>query len=360
MESVNPQRFLLRAELHTAVETLITYAYDLTPTSVFVVSDWRAPVGSRVAVRLSFLDIVPPIDLLADIDATRDAGNPGDQAGLRLVFAEDPQVIALLERSRRALASPRTERRCHVLLIEDSGFTRDMFEYGIMKGAQGMFAVDHAEDAEAAWRKLAETPYDLVIVDYFLPAENGASLIARLRRDPRLTRIPVVAISVGGRDAKDATIAAGADLFLDKPLALRDLSNTLSIAMHREAIPERKSILVFDDSPMVLALTREALEREGFQVAVAEDLSAFEQQRETFAPDLILLDVQMPEVFGDDVAVTLREWHGVRVPILLVSSLDEDELRTRAAHAEADSYITKAAGMPALIRRCKELLRGAA
>jgi len=362
MEALNAHRFLLRAEIHSAAETLITYASDLTACSVFAVTDWRVPIGTHVALRLSFLDVVAPIDLVACVSATQDAGNPGDQAGLRLVFDEDPRVVALIERSRRALVSP-TDRTYRVLLIEDSGFTRDMFAYGIAKGSQpaGLFAVDHAEDAETAWTKLVEHTYDLVIVDYFLPFENGASLIARLRRDPRLARIPIVAISIGGRDAREATLSAGADLFVDKPLALRDLSNTLRLAMQHDApIGSRKSILVFDDSPIVLEFTRAALESEGFRVAIAEDLSAFEHQRDTFEPDLILLDVQMPEVFGDDVAMTLREWHGVRVPILLVSSLDEDELARRALDAEADGYITKAAGMPALVRRCKEMLEGAA
>ena len=361
MEALNAHRFLLRAEIHSASETLITYASDLTACSVFAVTDWRAPTGTQVALRLSFLDVVAPIDLVACVSATQDAGNPGDQAGLRLVFDEDPRVVALIERSRRALVSP-TDRTYRVLLIEDSGFTRDMFAYGIAKGSQpALFAVDHAEDAETAWDKLVEHTYDLVIVDYFLPFEDGASLIARLRRDHRLARIPIVAISIGGRDAREATLSAGADLFVDKPLALRDLSNTLRLAMQRDApIVSRKSILVFDDSPIVLEFTRAALESEGFRVAIAEDLSAFEHHRVAFAPDLILLDVQMPEVFGDDVAMTLREWHGVRVPILLVSSLDEDELARRALDAEADGYITKAAGMPALVQRCKEMLEGAA
>ena len=128
-------------------------------------------------------------------------------------------------------------------------------------------------------------------------------------------------------------MGAGADLFLDKPLALRDLANTLRVVMQRRAPHATKTILVLDDSPVSLGLMRAALESEGYRVEVAADLSAFERHRASLAPDLILLDVQMPEVFGDDVAVTLREWHEVRVPILLVSSLDENELAERAIEA---------------------------
>jgi DNA-binding response OmpR family regulator len=111
---------------------------------------------------------------------------------------------------------------------------------------------------------------------------------------------------------------------------------------------------------MVLEVTRAALEAAGFSVAIAMDLATFEEHRGALDPDLILIDVQMPEAFGDDVVLTLREGHGVRIPILLVSSLDEHELATRAERSRAAGYIQKTAGMVELVRRCKQLLEAAA
>jgi DNA-binding response OmpR family regulator len=121
--------------------------------------------------------------------------------------------------------------------------------------------------------------------------------------------------------------------------------------------PERpKRILVFDDSPFVLELTQVALERAGYSVAVALNLDAFERARAAEEPDLILVDVQMPEAFGDDVASTLRGARGVRAPILLVSNLEDRELERRAIEAEVDGWISKKAGLQELVRRVKELL----
>ncbi|MGH7297962.1 MAG: response regulator [Polyangiaceae bacterium] len=117
-----------------------------------------------------------------------------------------------------------------------------------------------------------------------------------------------------------------------------------------------KKVLVFDDSPLVLALTQVALEREGFRVMTAADLAAFEEARATLGPDLILVDVQMPEAFGDDVAGTLRGMRGVKVPILLVSNLEEQELERRAVEAEVDGWVSKRRGLPELVRRVKEIL----
>jgi len=380
MALLNSGRLIVRAEISTENETVVSCAYDLTSTSVFVVTEWHAAVGTPVRLRLSFPRILEPTNLTARVGDIRLPGEPGEPGGVRLVF-DTEQVAAgeasatgdgepvaqrlesLLDRVASPIPNAVTEDRpCRVLLVDDSLLTRDMFAYGTSKFFErpGALAIDHAEDAEHAWGKLASSTYDLVIIDYFLPSEDGASLIARLRRDRRLADTPVVAISVGGRDAREATLSAGADLFVDKPLVFRDLFNTLRmLAEHREyarPTPDRKAILVFDDSPFALALTRAALEKAGFKVAVADDLSSFERQRVAFDPDLILVDVQMPEAFGDDVASTLRGWHGVQVPILLVSSLDQSELARRAQRAQASGYVCKGAGMPELVRRCRELL----
>lgn len=371
MATANSARFIVRAEIRTPNDSVISYGFDLTATSIFVVTEWHAAIGTQVALRLSFPRILEPIDVTARICDIRVAGEPGEPGGIRLMFEpESPEseavgekLSALLERVSAPHEQTVTEERpCRVLLVDDSWLIRDMFAHGTARffDRPGALAVDHAEDAEHAWGKLASSTYDLVIIDYFLPSEDGASLIARLRRDQRLADTPVVAISVGGRDAREATLSAGADLFVDKPLVFRDLFNTLRmLAEHREhARPAvvRKAILVFDDSPFALALTRAALENAGFKVAIAGDLSSFERQRVAFDPDLILVDVQMPEAFGDDVASTLRCWHGVEVPILLVSSLEQGELARRAQRAQASGYVCKGAGMSELVRRCRELL----
>jgi DNA-binding response OmpR family regulator len=118
----------------------------------------------------------------------------------------------------------------------------------------------------------------------------------------------------------------------------------------------RNKVLILDDSPLVLALAQRALEREGFVVATAVDLTAFEAARAAMAPDLILVDVQMPEAFGDDVAATLRGGRGLQIPILLVSNLEHEELERRVLESAADGWISKHAGIQELVRRVKELL----
>ncbi len=117
-----------------------------------------------------------------------------------------------------------------------------------------------------------------------------------------------------------------------------------------------RRILVIDDSPLLIAAVEAALTNVGYEVATAMTLEAFEAARRSAPPDLIILDVQMPEIFGDDLATTLRGAYAEPAPIVLLSSLDDEELEERARNAEARAWVSKRAGMAALIAKVGEIL----
>ncbi|HEY6463992.1 MAG TPA: response regulator, partial [Polyangiaceae bacterium] len=243
MASDRPNEILLRAEIRSALETVVSYAREITSTSVFVVTDWRPPVETQVTLRISFPTLVDPVDVEARVAVHRPAQGVGHPAGLEFQFESQvarDAVERLIEQLGPSRPSRAAEGRSYsVLLVEDNNFIRDMFAYGIGKffaQRQGQVRFDHAEDAASAREKLENAQYDLVIVDYYLPSEDGAVFIARLRRDPRFAHAPIVAISVGGRDAREATMSAGADLFLDKPVVLRDLFKTLQVLSQRGSL----------------------------------------------------------------------------------------------------------------------------
>lgn len=243
MATGGASEILLRAEIRSARETVVSYARELTPSSIFIVTDWRPPVATPVTLRISLPTLVDPTDLEARVFEHRPAQGVGRPAGLELRFDSSTAREAmerLMERIGMGGPAPASSTRTYrVLLVEDNAFIRDMFAYGIGKffaQRSGRVTFDHAEDASSAREMLHEVLYDLVIVDYYLPAEDGAAFIARLRRDPRFARSPIVAISVGGRDAREATMSAGADLFLDKPVVLRDLFQTLQVLSQRGSL----------------------------------------------------------------------------------------------------------------------------
>jgi two-component system, OmpR family, alkaline phosphatase synthesis response regulator PhoP len=118
----------------------------------------------------------------------------------------------------------------------------------------------------------------------------------------------------------------------------------------------RKQILIVDDSTLVLDVMRAALDAAGYDVLVANDLTQLEQHRLNHRSDLVLMDVQMPEAFGDDVAMVLRAAREVDAPIYLLSTLDEAELERRAAEAEIDGFIPKQLGAAAIVTRVQQII----
>ncbi len=108
-------------------------------------------------------------------------------------------------------------------------------------------------------------------------------------------------------------------------------------------------VLVVDDSALLVELTTQALISAGFDTAGAMDLAELDRQLKASSFDLILVDVKMPEAFGDDVVDFLRNQRKVRSKLVLYSDLPERELAEKTAACSADGYICKSHGIDSLI-----------
>lgn len=116
-----------------------------------------------------------------------------------------------------------------------------------------------------------------------------------------------------------------------------------------------KRILLMDDSEIFLEVTGTALKQAGYEVTCANDLAQLAEVRGN-ASDLVLMDVQMPEAFGDDIALTLRHVYGISAPIYLLSSLEEADLADRVEWARIDGFISKQIGLDAIVSRVRTIL----
>jgi CheY-like chemotaxis protein len=121
-------------------------------------------------------------------------------------------------------------------------------------------------------------------------------------------------------------------------------------------VGDRLQILVLDDSELALEVIAAALREAGFGVRAVASLPAFELAMEAALPDVIVTDLQMPEVTGDNVCRLLKRLHDTEaIPIIICSSLDEEAIAPLAARAGADGYVSKQGGPEALVARLTAL-----
>jgi two-component system KDP operon response regulator KdpE len=117
----------------------------------------------------------------------------------------------------------------------------------------------------------------------------------------------------------------------------------------------RHRILVVDDEPRMIRFIRLNLEHDGFDVVEASDgLAALRQVRDAL-PDLVLLDVAMPELDGFETLRLLREIS--QVPVIMLTARGEEDDRVRGLELGADDYVTKPFSPRELVSRVRAVLR---
>jgi len=192
------------------------------------------------------------------------------------------------------------------------------------------FTVLRAASAEAALVLAVQQPVSLITLDILLPSMEGWELLSRLKQIPELRRTPVVIISV----VADATkgFALGAAAVMQKPISRQELYESLvDLGLFPLSQGQTLKVLVVDDDPKaveliavrVLSLASTVLRAFGGREAI--DIARRE------LPDVIVLDLMMPEVNGFDVVAALNEHpNTARIPVLVVTAqqiTDEDRAR---------------------------------
>jgi two-component system, OmpR family, KDP operon response regulator KdpE len=118
------------------------------------------------------------------------------------------------------------------------------------------------------------------------------------------------------------------------------------------------NILVIDDEPQILRALRTILTAKGFQVSVANRGKEGLALAAAGSPDLIILDLSLPDMDGIQVCAQLREW--TQTPIIVLSVRDAERDKVAALDKGADDYLTKPFGIEELLARIRVALRHSA
>jgi diguanylate cyclase (GGDEF)-like protein len=179
-------------------------------------------------------------------------------------------------------------------------------------------------------------------------SEPDPAVIAALEREEItwMRDVPAdVTVVIGGDefDEKMRAIRSGADVFVTKPVDIEALVRRVVALRERKEHPPRR-ILAVEDDPTTGALIRGFLGSAGYEVAICREAGEFEKTLLAFAPDLVLMDVQLAsnDVSGHDLVRYVRQSDRFgTLPVIIVTSDSQRRAILDSAHAGADLLIAK-------------------
>jgi two-component system sensor histidine kinase/response regulator len=279
--------------------------------------------------------------------------------------------------ARAAAASIEGER---ALVVDDNATNRRILA-GLLTSWRMKAA--SAENGEAALELLARAaeqkePFRLVVLDAQMPAMDGFQLVERMRAQGHLARATIMMLSASGqrgdaRRCRELGIAA----YLTKPVRQGELKQAIASVLSRppdqpsaagelvtrHTLRERRvagrrlRVLVVEDNLVNQQLAVRLLERWGHEVRLCpnghEALAALED--ETF--DVVLMDVQMPEMGGMEATAAIREKEkltGEHLPIIALTAHAMKGDRERCLAAGMDDYVTKPINTQRLFQAIEE------
>ena len=178
---------------------------NLSRGGLFVQTSERFTVGQIVHLSVGFPGLLEPVALEGEVVWVRPAReDAAGGVGLRVTDEADRRRLddVLGGRASRAVKAP--EGGFKVLLVEDNPLVVEMYSYVLKKLATAELRgkvpmeVHFAADGHAALQALAEGGFHLVLTDLYMPVMDGFVLVQKMKSDPKLRDIPVVAISGGG------------------------------------------------------------------------------------------------------------------------------------------------------------------
>jgi len=250
-----------------------------------------------------------------------------------------------------------------VLVVDDNATSRRALEDLLANWGVNPTGVESGRAALTAIEQACNEgrPFDILLVDCMMPEMDGFELVERISRTPHPPASPTIMLATSGMLGDAArSKKPGIAAYINKPVRQSDLLVTIcrvlqkpSLETERPSLLERHpiqeskrrlNILLSEDNPINQKVAAEMVKKMGHTVIVAGDgkeaLSTLEQH--TF--DLILMDVQMPEMDGIEATRAIREREkitGEHVPIVALTAYAMKGDKERFLDAGMDDYISK-------------------
>jgi DNA-binding response OmpR family regulator len=252
--------------------------------------------------------------------------------------------------SAQSLPHPLTANQNPRLLIvdDDVALATVLVSEASARGIQAEVATSLSQARDG----IAQARPDVVLLDLCFPdsIENGFGLLAELTSSQ--PPIPVVVFTAEENFTDRVKVARmGGRGFLQKPVSPVDVINAIVQVLQHSSTPEAK-LLIVDDDPQLLDFLRTLLEPWAFRLTLLDDPKQFWTTLEQSAPDLLILDIEMPELSGIDLCRVVRNdprWS--ELPVLFLSAYIDAQTVHRVFSVGADDYVSKPVVGPELVAR---------
>jgi PAS domain S-box-containing protein len=224
-----------------------------------------------------------------------------------------------------------------VLVIDNDPRARDLIRHYLQEHG---YRAESAASGEEAIRLAQLLRPAAITLDILLPDRDGLQILAQLKSEPHTRNIPVVVVSV--TDRHELGFSLGAADWLVKPIQGNALIAALERTSRKPQSGRSRRVLVIDDEPTAIEYVKELLEQRDFAVLTASGGRAGIDVALTRHPDLIILDLLMPEVNGFDVVTALREDPVARqIPILILTAMDLTSADVRRLGYSVQALVAK-------------------
>lgn len=209
-----------------------------------------------------------------------------------------------------------------VLIVEDKPHARQILQSYLSEAG---YEIETAANGIEALEKAKQWKPDVITLDILLPVKDGWQVLRELKQHPLCKNIPVIIISM--LDERNVGFGLGAVDYFVKPVQKDALLESLrKVTGTRLKLSQSAKILVIDDDRSVTDLMQVILEAEGCTVLKATDGREGLRLAQEDRPDLIILDLVMPEISGFNVAYQLKHNPKTQsIPVIVMTSMEIDE-----------------------------------
>ncbi|HXL22312.1 MAG TPA: response regulator [Candidatus Dormibacteraeota bacterium] len=254
-------------------------------------------------------------------------------------------------------------RGLSVLIVDDNASNRRILQEMVLGWQMKPTLTESGPEALTILERANTrgTPFSLILLDAQMPVMDGFSVAEKIKEDARLAKSPMIMLtSAGVRGDAARCRDLGIKAYLTKPIKRSDLLQAIKEVLGSQAAAEenpsvvtihslrerrgRLKILLVEDNRVNQTMAIRLLEKRGHEVTLAGTGRAALEALEKHTPDIVLMDVQMPEMDGFQATAAIRKRElisGKHVPIIAMTAHAMAGDKERCLDAGMDGYVSK-------------------